>query len=276
MLPTGDGQPIRLPAGAYFGRTASTFSTANFLLSESHYQDRQRLPLHVHENAHFCFVVRGAYTEYLDGCAIERRERDLMFYPAGQPHAEHHHDANRHFLIELTPRMVTTAAGVGISLVSPREFRTSAARPIVGRLYREFSHPDAVSSLAAESLLLELLALTGRETKVSRAAGSAWLQRVEEVLRRRFAEPIGLGEAAAIAGVHPVHVARVFRREHGCSIGEFVRRVRIEAAREELTHGDASIAEIAVRLGFSDQSHLHRTFKRLTGMTPNQFRTQRR
>jgi len=269
-------KPLRLPAGAYFGRTSATLSTPTFLLSESRYQDRQRLPLHAHENAHFCFVVGGAYAERLDGRLVERRESDLMFYPADQPHAEHHHNTNRHFLIELTPRLAATAAGAGIPLDSPRELRSTPTRTIARRLHREFSHPDALSSLTAESLLLELLALTGREANHPRAAGSGWLQRVEDILRRRFAEPIGLGEVAAIAGVHPVHVARVFRREYGCSIGEFVRRVRIDAAREELAHGKAPIAEIAIRLGFSDQSHLHRMFKRLTGMTPKQFRACRR
>ncbi|HYS53801.1 MAG TPA: AraC family transcriptional regulator [Thermoanaerobaculia bacterium] len=276
MRPSGEEQPIRLPAGAYFGRTASTFSAPTFQLSESQYEDRQHLPLHSHENAHFCFVVHGTYTEQIDGHRVERRSRDLMFYPAGQPHAERHHDLNRHFLIELTPKIVAIGASACIPLDSVRDLRSAATRVMAGRLYRESSYPDAISGLAAEALLLELLALSGRDVKIRRAGGAAWLRRVEEVLRERFAEPIGLGEAAAVAGVHPVHLARVFRREYGCSIGEFVRRVRIDAAREELVGGEASIAEIASRVGFADQSHLHRTFKRATGMTPDQFRRSRR
>lgn len=102
------------------------------------------------------------------------------------------------------------------------------------------------------------------------------MRRVEEFLQARFTEPVTLQHVAAVAGLHPVHVARVFRRTHGCSIGEFVRRARIRAAQDELLCGVASIAEIAARCGFADQSHLHRVFKRLTGMTPNEFRCHAR
>jgi AraC family transcriptional regulator len=275
MLTPGDNAPMRLPAGQYFGQTASTFATPSFHLSESQYEQRERLPLHAHENAHFCFVDRGSYTELLDGRLIERRAGDLMFYPAGQPHAEDHRDQNRHFLIELTPRLISAAVAVRIPMHAPREVRGRTARTIVSRLYRECTDPDGVSALAAEALLLELLAATGRQT-MPRASGAPWLRRVEEALRTRFTEPIGLDDAAAIAGVHPVHVARVFRRQHGCSIGEFVRRARIDAARTELADGNVSIAEIALRLGFADQSHFHRTFKRITGLTPSEFRARTR
>ena len=266
---------MRLPAGEYFGTTASTFSTPSFHLSESQYEPRQRLPLHAHENARFCFVARGSYTERLEGRLIERRAGDLMFYPSGQAHAENHRDQNRHFLIELTPRLTSAALAVRIPMHLPREIRGRIARTIVSRLYRELPQPDHVSALAAEALLLELLAATGRQT-IARASGSPWLRRVEDALRSRFAEPIGLDDAASIAGVHPVHLARVFRREHGCSIGEFIRRARIDAARSELADGHASIAEIALGLGFADQSHFHRTFKRVTGLTPREFRARTR
>ena len=275
MLTPSEKPPMRLPAGQYFGQTASTFSTPSFHLSESHYEQRQRLPLHEHENAHFCFVARGSYTELLEGRLIERRAGDLMFYPPGQPHAENHRDQNRHFLIELAPRLISAALAARIPMHVPREIHGRTARTIVSRLYREFAEPDDVSALAAEALLLELLAATGRQT-IPSASGAPWLRRVEEALRTRFAEPIGLHDAAAIAGVHPVHVARVFRRQHGCSIGEFVRRARIDAARSELADGNASIAEIALRLGFADQSHFHRTFKRITGLTPSEFRARTR
>ena len=102
------------------------------------------------------------------------------------------------------------------------------------------------------------------------------MRRVEEFLRERFNEAVTLQRVSEVAGLHPMHVARVFRRTHGCSIGEFVRRARIRAAQEELAGGAASIAEIAARCGFADQSHLQRVFKRMTGTTPNEFRCRAR
>jgi AraC family transcriptional regulator len=87
-----------------------------------------------------------------------------------------------------------------------------------------------------------------------------------------FSESLTLAGVAASVGVHPVHLARVFRQHYRCTIGEYVRQVRIEFASRELSVSDAPLAEIAFTSGFSDQSHFSKTFKRLTGQTPAQFR----
>ncbi len=73
--------------------------------------------------------------------------------------------------------------------------------------------------------------------------------------------------------VHPVHFAVVFRRFHGCSLGEYARRRRLTAARAKLADRQLSLSQVAYESGFADQSHLSRTFKRYTGMTPRQYRT---
>jgi AraC family transcriptional regulator len=70
-----------------------------------------------------------------------------------------------------------------------------------------------------------------------------------------------------------MHLAATFRRHYGCSLGEYLRRRRVATARELLTNPDLPLTEIAFAAGFSDQSHLTRTFKRFTGMTPLQYST---
>jgi AraC family transcriptional regulator len=77
---------------------------------------------------------------------------------------------------------------------------------------------------------------------------------------------------AAAAGVHPVHLAREFRRFERCTVGEYIRRLRIERACNELSNSNDSIAAIASGTGFYDQSHFGRIFKRVVGMTPIEYR----
>jgi AraC family transcriptional regulator len=72
--------------------------------------------------------------------------------------------------------------------------------------------------------------------------------------------------------VHPVHLARTFRRYYHCSPGEYVRRLRLESATRELCASDASLIEIALAAGYCDQSHFSKSFKRHTGMSPARFR----
>ena len=99
-----------------------------------------------------------------------------------------------------------------------------------------------------------------------------WLVHAVEFLRESFTEHLTLTQVASVVGVHPVYLAREFRRFHRCTVGEYVRRLRVERACRQLSSSNESLAMIAAGAGFSDQSHLSRTFKRLIGMTPAQYR----
>jgi AraC family transcriptional regulator len=82
-------------------------------------------------------------------------------------------------------------------------------------------------------------------------------------------EELAIGE-----GVHPADLARNFRRFYGSSAGEYVRRVRVEAARRLIRESDELLVNIALACGFSSQSHLCTTFRRVTGFTPGSYRQQ--
>src|SRR5262249_4267028 len=97
-------------------------------------------------------------------------------------------------------------------------------------------------------------------------------QPVRELLQDRFAENLTHDAIAAAAGIHPVHLARVFRRHYGCTLGEYVRKLRVDFAARQLIATNERLAGIALAAGFSGQSHFTRAFKRQTGMTPASFR----
>jgi AraC family transcriptional regulator len=102
----------------------------------------------------------------------------------------------------------------------------------------------------------------------------AWLSRIVERLAVEYAERLTLDELSREAGVHPVHLSRVFRKCVGEGIGEYVHRLRVRAACEQILEPEISIAEVSLALGFADQSHFTRAFRRVTGMTPAAFRSQ--
>ena len=118
--------------------------------------------------------------------------------------------------------------------------------------------------------MLELLALACRQDDGGRRP--AWLTGVLERLHDDPCTTLSLSELAALAGVHPAHLARRFRQWQGVSIGEYQRGLRIGLARDALGDRRRSIADIAAAAGFTDQSHFARVFKRMVGDTPRGFR----
>ena len=99
-----------------------------------------------------------------------------------------------------------------------------------------------------------------------------WLEQTRELLREEYAGHLHLAEIAKTVGVHPVHLAQAFRKFYRCTVGDYVRTLRIEFARRELTVSETPLAEIARLAGCADQSHFSRTFKQMVGLPPSQFR----
>jgi AraC-like DNA-binding protein len=74
----------------------------------------------------------------------------------------------------------------------------------------------------------------------------------------------------------PMHLAVTFRRFHGCSIGEYLRRRRVAQVREILAHSQQPLSDIAIEAGFTDESHMSRTFRRFSRAAhPTEVRQRR-
>jgi AraC family transcriptional regulator len=82
---------------------------------------------------------------------------------------------------------------------------------------------------------------------------------------------ISLKKVAEAAHISPSHLLRIFKRATGSPLHQFLIRLRVNRARELLLTGNASIADVAAEVGFADQSHLTRHFKRLLGTTPKKI-----
>lgn len=263
----------KLPAGHFLGRTLRAHDWAGFRLTETTYAPGLRLPRHAHELAKYCFVLAGSFTEIVGQRRSERQPLTLVFHPADTTHEEAHTTAGHHFLIEIDHRWLERAREYSAALNQPLDLSGGASIGLVTRLYDEFKHLDGLSPLAMEGLILELMADTSR-----RSLGAMdrrppqWLRQVEELLQVRFAENLALDEIAQTVAVHAVHLARVFRKFHGCTVGDYVRQLRIEFASRELATTDHSLADIAAAAGFADQSHFSRTFKQHTRLLPTEFR----
>jgi AraC family transcriptional regulator len=225
------------------------------------------LPSHEHREATIAVVLRGGFEGHWASCEGACGAGTLIVEPAGSPHS------NRFGPDGAVIVTVQPTAALGERLHDPGQFANLEAQALAWRAAAELGAQDDLTPIALEGLALELLAIAGRFPGAS-GRTSDWLDRATEIVEEQYARPLALSVVAAEVGVQPVRLARRFRARHGRSVGTYLREVRVRRAAARLADSNDSIADIALAVGFADQSHLHRWFLRLIGETPGRYRRQ--
>jgi AraC family transcriptional regulator len=267
-------QSKQLESGRFLGETVGELRLSDLFLADVRYPERGNLPLHVHTRPYFCLIQRGTYTESYDRKTRRCAPGMLVFHPAGEAHTETFDESHvDSFNVEIGPEWTKRMNEFGILLDRPVEFNGSEIVTLALRMLGELSANDSESGLSIEALTWEILAAFGGVHTRVESSQPQWLRNAREVLDSRLDESLSLKSVARAIGVHPVYFAASFRRFHGCSPGQYLRRRRFELARQLISDPNVSLAQVATDAGFSDQSHLNRVFRRFTGMTPGQYRT---
>ena len=232
------------------------------------------IPRHFHNTANFIYTIAGAHwsghSRGGDICA----PGTVRFLPAGELHENYFPVGCRAVEIELRQPLFDLAAEHGNTICSPGELAHPSAGALGARLYREFRRRDDVSLLDMEAVTLQLLLSGGQDSNPRGDSAPPWLLRIREMLREEEHPRLTLAELSRSIGRHPVQISRQFHRYFGCTISEYMRRVRIAKAQSLLRCRDLGVAEIALACGFSDQSHFTTAFRRLTGVPPHRYRLQ--
>ncbi|MFN6566194.1 AraC family transcriptional regulator [Dendronalium sp. ChiSLP03b] len=150
-----------------------------------------------------------------------------------------------------------------IGLALQAELRSQGSS---GRLYAE-----AMAAALAVHLLRHYTTQGHRTINCNGGFPQHKLRLVIDYINDNLEYELSLKELAALVQLSQYHFCRVFRQATGLSPHQYLVRQRIEKAKELLQKGGMSIAAVAVACGFTHQSHLHRHFKRLTGVTPKTF-----
>jgi len=259
-----------IEAAPSFGSPMARQRIGRFALSLTYYDERTVLPWHEHDAPYLTFVLAGAYRESLRGGTRECTPRSAVYHPAGERHRDEFGGRSTACLdLSFDSAWLQSVQSRGCAIDRAALVDSPAVARIGAGIAREFRDADGVSPMIIEGLLLELFAENERRRRAPIAP--LWLQRVREMVAERCTENITLSEMAAEAGVHPNHLARAFRSHYGCTIGEFTRARRIEFAKERIRAG-AALVDVALDLGFADQSHFTRTFRNVSGQSPSEFR----
>lgn len=224
---------------------------------------------HQHDDMHLVLLLGGHYVSDAAGMPAVCAEPALILNPPGTEHRDRFRSRDGLFLTLTLPTCAyeRLCDGVAIGDQPRRLSRPSLSRAM--RLLQEVCHWEGTSSLAIEATFAELMA--DAELRSSAPAKADRLQRVLDRLEADCVALPSLNELATIADLHPVYLARAFRKRHGISPSDYLRKRRLHKAISLIAQR-RTLATAASDLGFVDESHLHRCFVAELGMTPGAFR----
>ena len=263
-----------LRGGSFYGAVQRRQERCDAIFTDLEHTCARKLPEHAHELPFFALLLGGDYGERYGRQHKQFGPFTMAYRPAGIPHQDEVGPRGvRFFEIEIRSCWRGRIQDCSGSLDTPcDECEGGKMLGLAMKLFRETRVPGSESDHFLGSLLAELVGAVARLPTETARIAPRWMGRVVDKLKSEFCERLMLEDLAREAGVHPVHLSRVFRRCEGAGIGEYLHRLRIRAACEQMLVPRRSLAEISLATGFADQSHFTRAFRQMTGMSPGFFR----
>jgi len=262
-----------LQTGKFYGATKHRLELGGVVLTEIIHASGRKLPSHTHESAYFGLLLAGSYSERCTQRTADYDPFTIGFHPPALTHSDQVGACgSRMFCIELRDDYLDRTRKF---LTAPRFVPDLCASELTWlglRLYRSFA-TETLGPLELQEICGDMLERVSGAPLVDEKARPQWLERALELLHERYRDSLTLEQIAAQLNVHPIHLSRVFRKRHGCTMAEFMNRKRVQFACRALASEWADLATVAADAGFADQSHFGRIFKSCTGQTPGQFRS---
>jgi AraC family transcriptional regulator len=262
-----------LPNGRqFYGAIAGQLQDRGLTFGEVMHSTERKVPDHTHEISYYSLVISGGYDESY--------RRGRIYFPpfsSALTRAGTRHDGRiapcgvRVFTLEIGKEWIKQFLDLQPEPDTVQDLTGGELTCLGIRLYREYCNEPVACSLTIDALVWELLAAAAGIETPEFVSTPAWWTRALDLMHAEFRRDLRVSEVAAKVGIHPVHLARVFRRIRRQTPGEYVQRLRVRFASEKLAFRGGRIADIAAEAGFADQNHLTRVFKKYTHMTPGAF-----
>lgn len=230
---------------------------------------------HTHDHPIFGVMLEGAFQSDIARRTLDCPPASVWVEPLGERHANHIGREGARVLV-IQPNLSSFPVFTGF-LESVQHLRHGGIANDASRIASEIDAGDDLGALIVDGLLQTMLATASRRERGQHhhSPVPAWLVLAQELVHARFREPLSLSDVAREVGISPSHLAREFRARLGTTVGEYVRRLRIDWVAEQLRRPSTRLSELGIAAGFSDQSHLTREFRRRLGVTPAEWKRQR-
>ena len=271
--------------------------THAFACFEAHVPPQTTKAAHIHDIHEFFVCLDGLGAQVPAGVAIRQRRGDLFCFPAGMSHhasgapaaggivvmvpgemftPEAYGDRDTH----LTLQRIVSLAGSGRNPLPIAKETSMQVLRLVAKMKREVQDRKPGYEAAARCLLQEMFLHIRRDPGVGaeatpRCSRTSQEERIARVLRHiesHFMDEISVASVSAMATMSRSSMHATFRRVAGCTLVDYITRVRVRAAMRLLRTTDTTVMQIAMDCGFSTMSRFYDAFRRGTGRTPRQIR----
>ena len=245
---------------------------------------RQEFNRHYHHEFALGVIERGALGFHYLGRDHVARAGEINLCVPGEPHNGFAPSGQgwQYRMFYLDPALLVRAAreafdaAVGLPHFPGGVIQDPALARDLAVLHAALQNPECDALAQEERLVTALTALITRHAEARptpRPVGCEprAVRRAKEFIQGGFARAITLDDLSEATGLSRFHLVRLFSREVGIGPHAYLTQVRVSAAKDLLARGEP-IAETALAVGFCDQSHLNRAFKRTLGVTPGVWR----
>ena len=244
-----------------------------FCVSESVHSAGGTKPLHVHATACLCFATRGTFSEGIRGRAHSFAPFELVLKPAGEPHWDAYGNAPVTMISVgvSEPRLSQIREGTGL-FGAPHIGGGAISRRLARRVHETFRlEASAPTDLLLEGLILELMGSLGLRARSKPGPSKPFGAPSSSSVRTSPVRSPSRTSRPRPASTR-AQLARLFRAQAHCSVGDYVRSVRVEHAKDLLRRNSLPLADVALQAGFCGQSHLTRVFRDQAHLTPAAYR----
>lgn len=255
----------------------------HFLFRNSTNLSNRGADIHYHSFFEVYCLTDGKCDSFIDDKLYNLRPGDVVIIPPGTIHGTHYYsEKHGRILINFTFHYIPQILLEELSKDSyfyRCEDTVEEMKRVFLEIDKEYRNPDRYSEEAICALLSKLIIIIIRHVPKNNdiPVASNFIEEAVRYVQNNYKDSICLEDIAKSCGVSKVHLSRKFKEKIGIGLNEYIAIYRLKTAKELLlTRDKMSICEIAFDCGFNDSNYFSWLFKKTYGVTPSQYRKNKR
>lgn len=261
----------KLKNGEYFGKHYHKLQLDDLLITDTEYT-HSKVDWHSHENPYFTYLLQGKLLEANKKETYCLTPGSLLFHNWQD---EHYNikppDFTRGFHIELNSKWFQKYDFKTFNFQGSIHLENPLTKELINKIFIESKDVNHNSKLTIDSLLINLFSTLKHNSINVNSTVPNWVHKLTEILHYQPETCTSLTHLSAILNIHPVHLSRQFPKYFNTTIGNYIRKQKINKAISLILSKKFSMTEVCYECGFYDQSHFITNFKKVYGNTPLQF-----